>query len=596
MKSNFSTNLSFATTFAPGTRVAHTSGFVLDARHHIATAGQRFTDFFKVPVLDMPFSSLLHPNDHNRYIALLASALHGIPVQDQFCFLTAAGDQTALLTIIAFHSGVGIEYYQGLLWETPEQYKQSELEKLQQLAAENTLKMLAIAESTQDCFFMINAQGCLEYFNNNAQKAIGLECGVQLGQPLEEVMKRTNALEFLPRYLQVMHTKQAQHFETFYQYRQYWIEVNVFPANGGILVYFRNINERKKAETKLALSEQKFKAMVQNGSDIIAVLDEHMLMQYMSPSVEHIAGYKPEEMVGKSVAHFIHPDDWQKVLRDFGEVLEFSNDGNETSHRFRHKDGHYIWLESKAMNLVQDNHIAGIIINARNITHHKELEAKLALEVKSRQKEVTNAVIRAQERERSQLGQELHDNVNQVLTTIKLYNEMILEGIGNSKDLLPRSIFHLQSCINEIRSISKRLSAPTLGKINLYDSIRELVESVNLTNRLTINYGIKGLDGCVISEDLHLAIYRIIQEQLNNTIKYAQATNMQITITNNAEKLLVVLQDDGEGFDVAQKKLGIGITNMKTRAENLNGSFHISSRPGSGCRVEVIFPPVAKCQ
>jgi PAS domain S-box-containing protein len=592
MKSNVTHNTCLAGAYVAENK-PHTLAFVLDGKGYINATDQRFADFFGVPVSDVSFLSLLHANEQSRFLALLDTALPGMPVQDQFYFTTATSFKTALLTLVLFYDDSGTTCYQCLLRAMAEQYREEELVKLRWLAEENTRKMLAIAECTNDCLFMINARGYLEYHNQNAQNTIGNACGVQLGQSLDEVMQRTNSLEFLPRYREVMRTKQPQQFEAFYASGKSWLEINVFPANGGILVYYRNIDERKRAELALALSEQKFKAMVQNGSDIIAVLNKQMHMQYLSPSVERIAGFKPDELVGKNTADFIHPDDLQKVLHDFGEVLEFSNDGNETSHRFRHKAGHYIWLESKAINLVQDNGIAGIIINARDITHHKELKAKLELEVKSRQKEVTNAVIKAQERERSQLGQELHDNVNQVLTTIKLYNEMVLEGIGNGKEMLPRAIFHLQSCINEIRSISKRLSAPTLGKISLHDSVRELVDSVNLTNRLMISYRIKGLEGCAISEDLHLGIYRIIQEQLNNTLKYAKATRMQITITNNPDKLLVVLQDDGEGFDVAQKKSGIGITNMKTRAENLNGSFHICSQPGAGCRVEVMFPPVA---
>jgi signal transduction histidine kinase len=120
-------------------------------------------------------------------------------------------------------------------------------------------------------------------------------------------------------------------------------------------------------------------------------------------------------------------------------------------------------------------------VNARDITDRIKLQQKLDLELASKQKDITAAIIETQEKERSQLGLELHDNVNQVLTTIKLYNEMLLDGLGDQKDILTRSIKHLQNCINEIRSISKRLSAPTLGAITLDSSIRELIQSISLT-------------------------------------------------------------------------------------------------------------------
>jgi len=258
----------------------------------------------------------------------------------------------------------------------------------------------------------------------------------------------------------------------------------------------------------------------------------------------------------------------------------------------RSKGGEWIWLEALAINLIEESHIEGIVINARNVTERKRLQEQLAQEQKNRQRAITSAVIKAQECERSQLGQELHDNVNQVLTTVKLYNEMLFDGIGDPNDIIQKSIHHLQSCINEIRSISKRLSAPTLGKISLKDSIKELVDSINLTRRLQINFEVTVLEKRVVPQDLHLTIYRIIQEQLNNVIKYAHAGNVFIHIHNSDNGLLLKVEDDGKVFNVKAKRNGIGITNMETRAENMNGKLEIISAPGKGCKLVAKFPPL----
>lgn len=354
----------------------------------------------------------------------------------------------------------------------------------------------------------------------------------------------------------------------------------------------QDITLQKQAEINLELSEQKFKSLVQNGSDIIAVLDEQGTFQYVSPTALTIAGYQPEELVGKNAFSLIHPDDVSYVLEKLQEVIDDKNDHVPTQHRFRAKNGDWVWLESQGNSLKKEKNMEGIVINARHITERKKLEEQLAIEQKNRQRAITSAVIKAQESERSQLGQELHDNVNQVLTTVKLYNEMLLDGIGNSKDILQKSVHHLQSCINEIRSISKRLSAPTLGKISLEDSIRELVDSINLTNRLQIDFSTAGLKSKMIPQDLHLAIYRIIQEQLNNIIKYAEAKHVSIQIQNSHAGLLLQIEDDGKGFDTKAKRNGIGITNMETRAENMNGRLHIASEKGKGCRLTAKFPPI----
>ncbi|RYZ57109.1 MAG: hypothetical protein EOO14_11425, partial [Chitinophagaceae bacterium] len=100
----------------------------------------------------------------------------------------------------------------------------------------------------------------------------------------------------------------------------------------------------------------------------------------------------------------------------------------------------------------------------------------------------------------------------------------------------------------------------------------------------------KGLSDCRVSEDIHLAIYRIVQESLNNIIKYSEAHLVCIEIGKRGTSIFLKVTDDGKGFDTAARRAGIGITNMRTRAENLNGSFTLRSEPGKGCEIEIAFP------
>jgi signal transduction histidine kinase len=211
-------------------------------------------------------------------------------------------------------------------------------------------------------------------------------------------------------------------------------------------------------------------------------------------------------------------------------------------------------------------------------------------EAKQRHKLITEAVIQAQENERSLIGLELHDNINQVLTTVKLHNEMLLEGIGDPKAILPRTLHYLQNCINEIRGLSKRLSAPTLGKISLEESVKDLIDSINLTSKVKISRQFSGLENETLSQDLHIGIYRILQEQLNNVLKHADASEVNIHLERCENKIRLCITDNGKGFVVQNSKNGIGLMNMQTRAENLSGTFTVHSKPGHGCKVEVVVP------
>ncbi len=371
------------------------------------------------------------------------------------------------------------------------------------------------------------------------------------------------------------------------------VRQKVYDENGKLIKMVglsQNITRQVLYEQKLQNSEERFRALVQNNSDLIAVLDEAGTMLYISPASVQISGYTPEELIGRNVFDFMHPDDREQLVAELERVTNRTNTGEHTLHRFRAKNGDWVWLESKGMNMAGTVAPGGIIINARDVTERKRLQERLAIEQKNRQRDITSAVIKAQEAERSDVGRELHDNVNQVLTTVKLYLEMLGDGLADPKELVVKATYHLQNCIDEIRSISRRLSAPKPGELSLNDSIRELVESINLTNRIQISYTSDHLAGLPIPQEMHLAVYRIIQEQLNNVLKYAAATQVTIRLHYHEAELRLLIVDNGRGFDTRIRRAGIGITNMRTRAENLSGQFDISSQPGEGCRLEVRFP------
>lgn len=380
-----------------------------------------------------------------------------------------------------------------------------------------------------------------------------------------------------------------------------WVETNSVPLTDkygkiyATLSVTRDISQKKRAEINLHLSEQKFRSLVLNGSDLTFVIDEDAIVRYVTPAVQHIAGYEPEYLLGKEAISFLHEDDIKLVFAELQKVKTGTNNGTATAHRFLTRNGEWIWLESKGSNLLHDSSVQGIVINSRDVTDRITVQQQLDTELASRQRKITAAVIKAQESERSQLGQELHDNVNQVLTTVKLYNEMLAGDIGAKDEILKKSTQYLQLCIDEIRSISKRLSAPTLGQISLTDSIHELVESINITNKLQIHFRFEGFELVSVSQDVHLTIYRIIQEQLNNILKHAMAQHVFIEISNTVQHLLLVIRDDGQGFNLRDKRRGIGITNMITRAENMHGKLHLQTAPGKGCVLTVTLPPLNIC-
>ena len=234
-----------------------------------------------------------------------------------------------------------------------------------------------------------------------------------------------------------------------------------------------------------------------------------------------------------------------------------------------------------------------LVINIRDVTSRRQMEQSLLREQKRFQRKLTRQIIVAQERERELIGHELHDNVNQILATVKLYLEMAQSHPETRDDLLPKSIGHVMNCITEIRNLSHALSAPTLGTQSLIDSVSALVETVESSSGIKINFKHDAYKTSII-KDQKLAIYRILQEQLTNIIKHAEATEVTIELAQAEDTTEINITDNGKGFDTTIKSTGIGFSNILSRAKVFGGRLLIESQPGSGCRLHISIPIICK--
>src|SRR6185312_14499339 len=123
----------------------------------------------------------------------------------------------------------------------------------------------------------------------------------------------------------------------------------------------------------------------------------------------------------------------------------------------------------------------------------------------------------------------------------------------------------------------------------LVQSIRELIRNIQVTGKMKIRLSISGLDESALQPEQKINVYRIIQEQLNNILKHAEASSVAIELNKHREQIRLLVEDDGRGFDPRMRRYGVGISNIMSRAELYNGKVEIDSSPGKGCRLEVIL-------
>ncbi|HEX2609096.1 MAG TPA: ATP-binding protein, partial [Flavisolibacter sp.] len=200
---------------------------------------------------------------------------------------------------------------------------------------------------------------------------------------------------------------------------------------------------------------------------------------------------------------------------------------------------------------------------------------------------LTEQIIAAQEKEREWIGREMHDNVSQVLTTVKLYLEMASTTDGSP--FIPKSMQLINQSITEIRSLSHQLSAPTLGTRSLIDSITALIEMVRQSSALTIRFHAEGGEP-QLPMDRKLALYRILQELFNNIVKHSGATKVEVTLAQQDHQVLLSVKDNGKGFDKKRKSRGIGLNNIYSRANIMGGRIVLDTAPGKGFGFQLTIP------
>jgi len=229
-----------------------------------------------------------------------------------------------------------------------------------------------------------------------------------------------------------------------------------------------------------------------------------------------------------------------------------------------------------------------MMIVISDITEKKLLEQQMLDRKIQEQKMVIRAILIGEEKERNKVGQELHDNVNQILAGTKLYLSMARNNKHEGENIINESIKLLDSAIEEIRGLSKGKVTP-MKKVNLEELLQTLIDRFSETTNIETSFIYTG-SSQMIEDDLKLNIYRIIQEQLNNIYKHAHASHISIIVEVLKQNIHVSVADDGKGFDVGKKKKGIGIANMINRVESFNGTMEIESSPGNGCRTEINLP------
>ncbi len=358
-----------------------------------------------------------------------------------------------------------------------------------------------------------------------------------------------------------------------------------------IMVIARDITERKKVEEVLRKSEANLHTIFNTTDTIYVLIDNDLRIISYNPRAFAFAQNELGHSI-KTSEYFLDYFPVEKrsaLLSHMKEVLTGRHINYEVS--YPQPGGSFNWYYVKMFPISNgDKRVYGLMMAVSNITEKIALEQKLKEERIKKQLEIADAIITAEESERQDIGRELHDNVKQLLATARLYLRIAKRADVEKKVTALEEVDKLiDDAINEIRNLSHSLISPFLKCNGLADSINHLLKTISKSSEIKIKKEIKDIDENSLPDKLKLTIYRILQEQLANIIKHANAQIIHLKLVHENEKILLILKDDGVGFNMPDKTEGIGLTNIRTRASLFGGQVVIISSPGNGCELRVVF-------
>ena len=374
------------------------------------------------------------------------------------------------------------------------------------------------------------------------------------------------------------------------------------PTSEEMLVFERAINilriiiENKQSEEKIKVSNERYLLATMATNDAIWDWDVATNTMYWGEGFHGLFGYKAGYFSNDlgMWENSIHPLDKVRVIESIQNFVKSSSQRVwQEEYRFKKADGKYVLVADRGFLIYnQQGRVNRMVGSMQDITEKREMERKLLTQELNRQKLIAQAVVEAQEKERSLIGKELHDNINQILSTAKLYLEVARTDDKERTNLIDMSTKGISDAINEIRTISRSLVPSSIGDLGLVESIQDLVESIKLTRKLNVEfYYHNGIDD-LITEQQKLMLFRITQEQVNNVIKHANASNLVIELISEDDTINIAITDNGQGFDPDQLKFkkGVGLSNITSRAELFNGKVTIDTAPGKGCTLNIHVP------
>lgn len=464
--------------------------------------------------------------------------------------------------------------------------KLQEKDALCSLIFENTLEAILVTDS-QGEILQANPS-CLKLFEYPLEELIGLKVEILIPKNLEE-KHIAHREKFVKN--QVFRKKRSglvlsglkksgEIIPVEIGLNQIKLENDVF-----VVCFISDVSPRQKWLNQINYQRKLLKKYLAVTNSIFLILDSNENIVMINKVGCELLGTTEKDAIGKNwFNEFLDSDEKESVRNFFKKMIDGSiNDTNTFENHVMNFEGNKRLIEwNNTVIRAKNGSIEAVLSNGIDITERREMEAAK-----------TEALIAGQEIERRRIAQELHDGLGQAISAIGL-NMNALEPELENFNLRLKTIYgelreKLNIAFDEIRAISKNLTPKILEEYGLARALEYLGETLDNSTKTKLHFSLHG-DLESIDQKISLNIYRSVQELLSNALRHANAKTINVYVTRGKKSILVIVEDDGDGFDQNKSSFGFGISNLKSRVELLKGQINIDSNDKGGTSISLKIP------
>ena len=483
-------------------------------------------------------------------------------------------------------------------------YTRYYIEKLGTQLLQNEERWTAVLGSIGEAVIAMDSEGRITFLNPVAAALTGWSVEEALNQPIGQVLKLINEESGLTadnEVLRVLKDKQilsvANHVDLVTRNgREIAVEHSAAPILAGegrvigVVLIFRDVAERR--QERIATAEQA--ALLELTQDAVFVIDLEGRVQFWSRGAEAMLGFTKEEAAGK-IAHEMlcteFPEPFEAIKAELLRAGHWEGDLIKSA-----KDGKRVVVAGRwALQWGMRGQAPRVLVINSDISERKRGEELLVLQ-REQLRALADRLQWVREEDRKVVARDLHDQIGQILTAIKMdlswSSRHLPESEADVRARLAESIQLINNGVKVVRAICSGLRPGVLDDLGLAAAIEWQAGEFALRNDIVCEVSVPPVD-LHLDGDRATAAFRIFQECLTNVIRHAQAKRVRVVLSQEDGNILLVVVDDGIGFHASDSSgtLGsLGLLGMKERAQSCGGDVHITSAPGKGTTVTVRVP------